>query len=95
MQKKKDDQNKNADYLRGFKKSIKDKGGEEHISMFLSGMGSTRKSDVIKAFVDFVEGISKFFDCNYDSDVIEVSAYTGAAACQIPNVKTLHSTACL
>ena len=63
--------------------------------MLLSGMGGTGKSEVIKAFVYFVESISKFFDWNYDSDVIKVTAYTGAAACQIPNGKTLHSTVCL
>ena len=53
--------------------------------MFLSGMGGTGKSKVIKAFIEFVKGISNFFDWNYDSDVTKVSAYTGAAACQIPN----------
>ena len=81
--------------MKRFKKSLKDKGGEEHLIMFLSGMGGTGKSEVIKAFVEFVEGISIFFDWNYNSDVIKVSAYTGAAACQIPNGKTLHSTVCL
>ena len=58
-------------------------------------MGGTGKSEVIRAFVYFVERISIFFYWNYDSDVIKVTAYTGAAACQIPNGKTLHSTACL
>ena len=60
--------------------------------MFLSGMGGTGESEVIKAFVDFVKDIITFFDVNYDTDVIKVSAYTGAAACQIPNGRTLHST---
>ena len=81
LQKNKDDQNKNADFLRGFKKHLKDRGGEEHLIMFLSGMGGTGKSEVIKAFIDFVKGISTFFDWNYDSDVIKVSAYTGDVAC--------------
>ena len=62
--------------------------------MFLSAVGGTGKSEVIKSFVEFVVGISKFFNWNYDSDVIKVSAYTGAAACQIPNGRTLHSTVC-
>ena len=78
--------------LKGFKKSMKDKGVEDQLIMFLSGMGGTGKSEVIKAFVEFAKGISIFFDWNYDSNVIKVSAYTGAAACQIPNGRTLHST---
>ena len=63
--------------------------------MLLPGMGDTGKSEVIKAFVEFVEGIRKFFDWNYNSDVIKISAYTSAAACQRPNGRTLHNTACL
>jgi len=55
-------------------------------------MGGTGKSEVIKPFVEFVKGISIFFDWNYDTDVIKISAYTGAAACQIPNGRTLHNT---
>ena len=37
------------------------------------------------------KGYKIFFDWNYDSDVIIVSAYTGVAACQMPDGKTLHS----
>ena len=85
-------QKKYTNCLKGFKKSMKDKGGEDQLIMFLSGMGGTGKSEVIKAFVEFAKGISIFFDWNYDSNVIKVSAYTGAAACQIPNGRTLHST---
>ena len=84
--------NKYTDCLKGFKQSMRDKGGEDQLIMFLSGMGGTGKSEVIKSFVEFVKGISIFFDWNYDENVIKVSAYTGAAACQIPNGKTLHST---
>ena len=62
---------------------MKDKGGEDHLIMLLSGMGGTGKSEVIKAFVEFIESISIFFDWNYDTDVIKVSAFTGVAACQI------------
>ena len=71
---------------------MKDRGGEDQLIMFLSGMGGTGKSEVIKAFVEFVKGISIFFNWNYDDSIIKVSAYTGAAACQIPNGNTLHST---
>ena len=63
--------------------------------MFLSGMGGTGKSEVIKAFVEFVEGISILFDQNYDSDVIKLSSCIDAAACQIKNGTTLNITACL
>ena len=95
FQENEDQRNKYTDCLKGFQKSMKDRGGEDHLIMFLSGMGGTGKSEVIKAFVEFVEGISIFFDWNYNSDVIKVSAYTGAAACQIPNGRTLHSTVSL
>ena len=65
---------------------------ENQLFMFLYGMGGTGKSEVIKARVDFVKGIRIFFDWNYDSNAIKVSTYTGVAACQIPNGKSLHST---
>ena len=74
---------------------MKDMGGEENLVMFLSGMGGTGKSEVIKAFVDFARGVSLLFGWNYNTDVVKITALTGAAACQIPNGKTLHSTACL
>ena len=57
LHKNKNNQNKSTDCLKGFKKSLKDKGGEEHLIMFLSGMGGTGKSEVIKACMEFVEGI--------------------------------------
>ena len=71
------------------------KGGMEQLIMFLSGMGGTGKSTVIKAFVGFVRGISLLFGWNYDIDVVKITALTGAAACGIPNGRTLHSQACL
>ena len=55
-------------------------------------MGGTEKSEVIKTFIEFVKGIRIFFDLNYVDNVIQVSAYTGAAVCQILNGKTLHTT---
>ena len=39
---------------------MKDRGGEDQLIMFLSGMGGNGKSEVIKAFVEFVKGISIF-----------------------------------
>ena len=81
--------------LSQLKKSMKKKGGTEDLVMFLSGMGGTGKSEVIKAFVMFVTNISHLFNWNYDSDTIKITALTGSAACQIPNGRTLHSQACL
>jgi len=43
------------------KQVLKQKGGESHLIMFLSGMGGTGKSEVIKAFIDFVKNISNVF----------------------------------
>ena len=58
-------------------------------------MGGTGKSEVIKAFIYFAKGISLFFGWNYNDDIIKVMAMTGAAACEIPNGRTLHSQTCL
>ena len=87
--------NRYTDCLKGFKKRMKDKGGEDNLVMFLSGMGGTGKSEVIKAFIHFAKSISTYFDWNYDTDVIKTIAYTGAAACQIPDGRTIHSQASL
>ena len=81
--------------LSQLKKTVDKKGGVENLVMFLSGMGGTGKSEVIKAFVFFVENICGFFGWNHDSDTVKITALTGTAACQIPNGKTLHSQACL
>ena len=58
-------------------------------------MGGTGKSEVIKAFMFFVRTIPRMVDWKYDQDVIKITALTGAAACEIPNGRTLHSQACL
>ena len=52
-------QNKYTDCLKGFRKSMKDKGGEDQLIMFLSGVGGAGKIEFIKAFVEFVKGIRK------------------------------------
>ena len=67
----------------------------DNLVMFLSGMGGSRKSEVIKAFVTFSQGISYAFGWSYNNDTVKITALTGAAACEIPNGKTLHSQACL
>ena len=43
LQKNRDKQSKYTDCLKGFKKSLKDKGGYEHLVVFLSGMSGTEK----------------------------------------------------
>ena len=63
--------------------------------MFLSGMGGTGKSEVIKAFVDFAKNISHIFGWNFDLDVIKIAALTGTAACEIQNGSTLYRIDCL
>ena len=81
--------------LSGLKKSMTKKGAKNNLVMFLSGMGGTGKSEVIKAFVAFAKNISYVFGWNYDNDTVKITALTGAAACEIPNGRTLHSQACL
>ena len=76
-------------------KKIREKGGEDNLVMFLSGMGGTGKSEVIKAFVDFAKNISHILDWNFDLNVIKIAALPGTAACEIPNGSTLHRIACL
>ena len=64
--------------------------------MFLSGMGGTGKSEVIKSFEYFVKNISSSLDWVYDEkNAIAITALTGAASCEIPHGKTLHSQGCL
>ena len=90
-----EEKSKCVDSLSKLKNAMKKKGGEKKLIMFLSGMGGTGKSEVVKAFVYFVKNISYFFAWNYDSDTVKITALTGAAACQIPGGKTIHSQACL
>ena len=40
---------------------MEEMGGEENLVMFLSGMGGTGKSEVIRVFVEFARGISLIF----------------------------------
>lgn len=75
--------------LANVKKALKKKGGKEKLIMFLSGMGGTGKSEVIKSFVYFATSISHYFGWNYDCDTIKITAMTGAAACQLPNGKNI------
>ena len=81
--------------LSGLKKNMTKKGAKNNLIMFLSGMGGTGKSEVIKAFVTFAKGISYVFGWKYDNNTVKITALTGTAACEIPNGRTLHSQACL
>ena len=47
-----------AESLSGLRKYMLEKGGHNDLIMFLSGMGGTGKSEVIKAFVYFAKNIS-------------------------------------
>ena len=67
--------------LSALKETMKKEGGEDELVMFLSGMGGTGKSKVIKAFVHFAKGISLLFDWNYDSDTVQITALTGVTVC--------------
>ena len=58
--------------------------------MFLSGIGGTGKSEVIKASVYFAEGIS-FLHWNYDIDVVKITTLTGTYTYNIPNGRPLYS----
>ena len=58
-------------------------------------MGGTGKSEVIKAFIDFVKNISNVFTKKFDMSVIKIAALTGTAACEIPNGSTLYRVAYL
>ena len=51
-----EDSMKYTNCLSQLKKDMKAKGGEDKLVMFLSGMGGTGKSEVIKAFVYFAKG---------------------------------------
>ena len=87
--------NKYTCSLSGLKQNMIEKWAKNNLIMFLSGMGGTGKSEVIKAFVTFAQGISYAFGWYYDDDTVKITALTGAAACEIPNGKTLHSQSCL
>ena len=94
LQENKDQHHKYTDSLKGFKKSMENKGDEHHLIMLLSSMGGTGKSEVIRTFIESLKVIGNFFDWNYNADVIKVSIYIGGAACQIPNRRTLYGTVC-
>lgn len=53
------------------------------------------KSEVIKVFSHFAKSVSTLFGWVYDGNVINITAYIGAVACEVPNGKTLHSDACI
>lgn len=68
--------------LSGLRYCIIKKGGYDDLIKFLSGMGGTKKSEIIKAFVYFAKKIGYAFDWSYESDVIKMAAMTGAVVCE-------------
>ena len=76
------------DFLRADKttklKKLKDvlikKGGQKDLVMFLSGMGGSGKSTVIKAFHKFAKHVSQFLEWSFDDKTIKITALTGSAA---------------
>ena len=63
--------------------------------MFLSGMAGPGKSEVIKAFIYFVETLSKQLGWHFDEDTIKITAMTGSATCELHHATTTHSAAAL
>ena len=53
-----EDRIRHAKSLTGLRKYLIDRGGHNDLVIFLSGMGGTGKSEVIKAFVYFARNIS-------------------------------------
>ena len=58
--------------------------------MFLSGMGGTGKSEVIKASTYFAEIESACFGWEFNGNTVVISALTGSAANELDKGKTLH-----
>ena len=87
--------NRHIKNISGLKHKLKEKCGKDNQVMFLSGMGGTGKSEVIKAFFYFAANISNLFGWVYNNDKIKITGMPGAAACEIQNGRTLHKMACI
>ena len=72
------------------KKELKRRGGESQLIMFLSGMGGTGKSEVIKAFTCFSEKVSACFGWEFNDNTVVISALTDSAATELDKGMTLH-----
>ena len=81
--------------LKHLKEILESKGGTSELVMFLSGMGGSGKSTVIKAFYKFAQNISKYLEWPYDENTVKITALTGSAASLLHDANTLHMTACL
>ena len=71
-------------------KELKRRGGENQLIMFLSGMGGSGKSEVIKAFTYFAEKVSACFGWEFNDNTVVISALTGSAATELDKGMTLH-----
>ena len=81
--------------LKHLKDILHSKGGTTELVMFLSGMGGSGKSTVIKAFHKFSKHISNYLQWPYDQNNVKITAMTGSAASLLDDANTLHMTACL
>ena len=81
--------------LKHLKHMLVQKGGTKELVMFLSGMGGSGKSTIIKAFHKFVKHVSHFLGWPCNDNTIKITAMTGSAASILDNANTLHMTACL
>ena len=84
-----------TDKLKHLNEMLVQKGGTKELVMFLSGMGGSGKSTVIKAFHKFVKHVSHFLGWSYDKNTIKITAMTGSAASLLDDANTLHMTTCL
>ena len=81
--------------LKELKDMLVRKGGTTELVMFLSGMGGSGKSTVIKAFHKFARHISIFLNWPFNENTVKITALTGSAASLLDDANTLHMTACL
>ena len=58
--------------------------------MFLSGLGGSGKSTVIKAFHKFAKHLCDYLNWTYHDNTIKITAMTGSAASLLDKANTLH-----
>ena len=58
--------------------------------MFLSGLGGSGKSTVIKAFHKFAKHLCEYLNLTYHDNTIKITAMTGSAASLLDKANTLH-----
>ena len=81
--------------LQSLKAMLNQKGSKRELVMFLSGMGGSGKSTVIKAFYKFANHLCDYLGWTWHDNTIKLTAMTGSAASLLDKANTLHMTACL